>query len=270
MCKFFSSGYLGRTFWGLVTVLVLCAANSLAYGQQPPLVYTQENTGASYPPPDLPDFAHSPIIRQLPDPFVFFSNGNRDTTWSAFEQHRNEWMYAIEQNEIGTKPDCHDCTIVATYVPTSGTKGTLTINVTRQGNPYTLTFTAAIVLPAATGGPFPYIIGMGSATGSMPASMFAGAATVVYNLNSITKYTGGGNAGKAAGSHVADPFYLLYPEYCAGTCNSSNGYPNGSNHGQYAAWTWGVSRLIDGIEQVATNDPNLLPLDTTHSAVTGC
>ncbi|MBV8729617.1 MAG: hypothetical protein JO336_07390, partial [Acidobacteriia bacterium] len=178
----------------LATVLLVCSASSLARAQEPPLVYTVENTGAGYPAPVLPDFAHSIIIRPLPDPFVFF-NGTRDTSWGAFEQHRNEWKYALEQNEIGTKPDCHDCTITATYVPTSDTKGTLTINVTRNGNPYTLTFTAAITLPAATGGPFPYIIGMGSATGSMPAAMFTGAATVVYSLNTITTYTGGGNAG---------------------------------------------------------------------------
>ncbi|MBV8730510.1 MAG: hypothetical protein JO336_11960 [Acidobacteriia bacterium] len=250
-------------------MLLFCAANSLAQGQEPPLVYTVENTGANYAAPVLPDFAHFPITRPLPDPFLFF-NGTRDTSWAAFEKHRNEWMYALEQNEIGTKPDCHDCTITASYAPSSSTSGTLTINVTRNGNPYTLTFTAAITLPAATGGPFPYIIGMGFPTGSMPAAMFTGAATVVYSLNSITKYTGGGQAGKPAGVHTTDPFYQLYPEYCAGTCDSTNGYPNGSNHGQYAAWTWGVSRLIDGIQIAAQQATNPLPLDTTHSAVTGC
>jgi hypothetical protein len=241
--------------------------NSLAQKQQPPLVYTVENTGADFPAPVLPDFAHSPIVRPLPDPFLFF-DGKRDTSWDAFEKHRNEWMSALEQNEIGTKPDCHDCTITATYAPSSSTAGTLTINVVRNGN--TLTFTAAITLPSATGGPFPYLIGMGSPTGSIPASMFAGAATVVYSLNSITKYTGGGEAGQPAGEHTSDPFYKLYPEYCAGTCNASNGYPNGSNNGQYAAWTWGVSRLIDGIEIAAQQSTNPLPLDTKHSAVTGC
>jgi len=271
MHRFLRNLYVAPTRFGLATFLLVCAANSLAQAQQPPLVYTVENTGASYPAPVLPDFAHSPIIRPLPDPFVFF-NGTRDTTWGAFEQHRNEWMYALEQNEIGTKPNCSDCTITASYAPntTTPTKGTLTINVTRNGNPYTLTFTAAIVLPAATGGPFPYIIGMGSATGSMPAGMFTGAATVVYSLNSITRYTGGGDAGQPSGVHTSDPFYQLYPEYCAGTCNSSNGYPNGSNHGQYAAWTWGVSRLIDAIEIASQQTTNPLPLDTTHSAVTGC
>ena len=288
MRKFIRNLYLTQISIGLAAVVFLCAANSLA--QTPPLVYTVENTGASFPAPVLPDFAHAPINRQLPDPFVF-ANGTRDTSWAAFEQHRNEWMQEIYKNEIGTKPDCHDCTITASAALTSANHYTLTITVNRAGNPYTLTFTAAIVLPTPStvcvqpAAGWPYVIGMGSATGSWPASAFnasvaspsgvtvtpAGcAATVVYSLNSITKYTGGGNAGSTSGSHVADPFYQLYPEYCAGYCNASNGYPNGSNHGQYASWSWGISRLIDGIQIVATQATNPLPLDTGHSAVTGC
>ncbi|HSU31684.1 MAG TPA: hypothetical protein VLJ11_10650 [Bryobacteraceae bacterium] len=287
MRRFLRNLRVTRICFGLAAALLL-SANSPAQGQQPPLDYTVENTGANFPPPILPDLAHSPIVRQLPDPFVFF-NGTRDTSWSAYEQHRNEWMNAIEQNEIGVKPDCHDCTITAAYVPTNSTHGTLTINVTRNGN--TLTFTSAIVLPTPSAtcvqpaNGWAYVIGMGSATGSWPASAFNGsltppagvtvpaagcAATVVYSLNSITKYTGGGNAGKASGDHTADPFYKLYPEYCAGTCTAANGHPNGSNHGQYAAWIWGVSRLIDAIQIASQQTTNPLPLDTTHSAVTGC
>lgn len=288
MRLFLRNWHLSQVSIGLAAVSLLCAIPS-ALGQQPPLVYNVENSGAGFAPPVLPDFAHSPLIRQLPDPFVFF-DGTRDTSWPSYEKHRNEWMDAIEQNEIGVKPDCHDCTVTETWVPTSATNGTLTINVSRNGN--MLTLTSAIVLPNTTSGVcvkpangWPYVIGMGSATGSWPASAFnasvnsptgvtvkpAGcAATVVYSLNSITKYTGGGNAGSPSGSHVADPFYKLYPEYCAGYCNASNGYPNGSNHGQYAAWIWGVSRLIDAIQMAAQSTTNPLPLDTGHSAVTGC
>ena len=79
MRKFLRNLYLTRISFGLAAVVLLCAANSLAQAQ-PPLVYTVENTGASYPAPVLPDFAHPPINRQMPDPFVFF-NGTRDTTW---------------------------------------------------------------------------------------------------------------------------------------------------------------------------------------------
>jgi len=229
MRQFLRNLHLTRISFGPAALLLFCAVNSSAQGQQPPLVYNVENTGASYPAPVLPDFAHSPIVRQLPDPFVFF-DGTRDTSWDAFEKHRNEWKKAIEQHEIGEKPDCHDCTITASYAPTSTTRGTLTVNVTRSGNPFTLTFTAAITLPSATGGPFPYIVGMGSATGSMPAAMFNGAATVVYSLNSITRYTGGGNAGTPSGSHVADPFYKLYPDSAGYNSFSRVGYDKGGHY----------------------------------------
>ena len=79
-------------------------------------------------------------------------------------------------------------------------------------------------------------------------------------------------------AHNTDPFYKLYPNLCAGlttagtagACNAANGFPNGSNSAEYAAWSWGISRLIDGIQMVATQATNPLPLDTGHSAVTGC
>jgi len=272
----------------LMVMLLVCAARS--YAQTPPLVYSVENTGASTPAVNFPDFAHTPLIRQLPDPFVF-ANGTRDTSWGAFEQHRNEWKQAIEKYEIGTKPDCHDCTVTAVFVPTVGqpTKGTLTVTIVRNG--HSMTLPAAIVMPTPSAtcvqpaGGWPYVMGMGGATGSWPASAFNAsanspngvtvkptgcAATVVYNLNNVTKYTGGGNANSPSGSHVADAFYTLYPEYCAGYCNAGNGYPNGSNHGQYAAWSWGVSRLIDGLQIATVAATNPLPLDMGHSAVTGC
>ena len=286
MRQFVRNVFQSRKAFGTAAMFLLCAAASMAHGQQLPLAYNVENTGASYPAPVLPDFAHAPIVRPLPDPFTFFS-GTRDTSWGAFEQHRNEWMYAMQQNEIGVKPDCRDCTITTSFAYTAGAatpRGTLTINVTRNGK--TLTFTSAIVFPATSStcaqpaGGWPYVIGMGSATGSWPASAFNAstappsgvtvspsgcAATVVYSLNSITSYKGGQQT-----THNTDPFYLLYPEYCAGVCNATNGYPNGPNHGQYAAWTWGVSRLIDAIQVASQSTSTPLPLDTTHSAVTGC
>ena len=310
-----SPGYL----LGLAAVLLLSAANSPA---QPPLVYTVENTGAGLSPTaTLPAWASLPIIRQLPDPFVFF-NGTRDTSWSASEQHRQEWIAALQQYEQGPKPSCtgtsadavlgvpYVCSVTASYTTTSANHYTLTVVITVTGGPsgtQTLSLSAAIVTPTAsatfapptqsaagTCGPvpangWPWIMGMGGATGSWPATAFGAttkspagvsvpptgcAATIVYNLNTVARYNGGGNAGSASGVHTTDGFYTLYPNLCAGTCTAAQGFPNGQNSGEYAAWSWGISRLIDGIEMVSaptysgTGGP--LPLDTTHSAVTGC
>jgi hypothetical protein len=64
--------------------------------------------------------------------------------------------------------------------------------------------------------------------------------------------------------HTTDPFYQLYPEYCEGICTGT------SNQGEYAAWSWGVSRLIDGMEIATHQSVNPLPIDMKHLAVTGC
>jgi hypothetical protein len=220
-----------------------------------PLVYNVENTGAQYPAPTFPSFAQLPIVRPLPDPFVFFVDGRRDTTFASWEQRRNEIFGAVQNYMLGPKPDCHDCTITATFVPnpTNALQGTLTVNVARNGN--TATLTSTITLPASGSGPFPYVIGIGAGTGSLPASLFTSVAKVPFNNN-----------------QALATFYALYPDLCAGsTCTVATNYgAGGSNSGQYAAWAWGASRFIDGIEIASKQAVNALPLDTTHSAVTGC
>ena len=242
---------------------------------KPPLVYDAENTGANYPAPVFPSFDQLPIIRPLTDPFAFFSKGrhepDRDTRFSSWERRRNEIKAAIEEYEIGPKPDCSDCTVTANYVPPAagveGARGVLTVVVTRNGK--SLTLTSGVFIPTGLGnGPFPAMIAMtffarptGANPGSLPASVFASRpiATVDFVHNQVTAYSFG------AVDHSTDPFYQLYPELCAGTCNGTV-----SNSGQYAAWSWGVSRLIDGIEIAARQAANPLPIDVGHLGATGC
>jgi hypothetical protein len=311
----------------VAAVLLLSAFSALA--QEPPLVYTQENTGAGlYPAPAFPPFAQLPILRQLPDPYLF-ADGKRDTSWSAQEHHRQEYLAALEKYEVGPKPECtgtsadnvlgvaYTCSETASFAFNSGstTSGTLTVNVTVVGptGSHTVTATAPIVLPtvsAACPQPaagWPIIIGMTGPTGTWPASAFnasitppsgvtvpaAGcAATVSFGsffgpgaYAAFGQYNGGATA-----VHNTDGFYQLYPTLCegstspsttAGTCNAANGFPNGSNSGEYAVWAYALSRVVDGLEDISSQnycDSNTgacgsetpLPLDITHSATTGC
>jgi len=239
----------------------------------PPLVYDAENTGARYPTPAFPSFEQLPIIRPLTDPFSFISKrrheDDRDTSFTSWERRRNEIKAAIEKYEIGPKPDCSDCTITANYVPPAaeGARGVLTVNVTRNGK--SLTLTSGVYIPAGMGsGPFPALIAMtffarptGANPGSLPADVITSRpiATVDFVHNQVTAFTFG------AADHSNDPFYQLYPELCAGTCNGTT-----SNSGQYAAWSWGVSRIIDGIEIAARQAVNPLPIDVQHMGATGC
>jgi hypothetical protein len=249
------------------------AQEKRAHDWSVPLVYQAENTGAHYSAPAFPSFERLPIIRPLPDPFRFAA-GYRDTSFASWERRRNEIKAAIEKYEIGAKPDCSDCTITALYTPAAAgaVAGTLAVTVTRNGK--SLTLNERVYIPQGMGdGPFPVLIPMTLAFppffvppvpnyGSLPAEVFSSRpiATIDFFHNDVTVYSFFG-----LNDHATDPFYQLYPELCAGTCNG-----NVSNSGQYAAWAWGVSRLIDGIEIAAHQAVNPLPVDIKHIAVTGC
>src|SRR5262245_19977122 len=232
------------------------AVQAVAQEATPPLVYDVENRGADLPAPTFPSFDQLPIIRPLPDPFVFFKDGRRDTSFESWSERRNEIFGAVQKYMLGPKPDCRDCIITPTFVPstTNPLQGTLTINVTRNG--VTATQTHTVTLPATGSAPFPYIIGFsGTGTGSVPAALLTDVAKISFNNNQILT-----------------AFYSVYPDLCAGAaCTVATNYgKGGSNSGQYAAWSWGVSRVIDAIEILAKQPGTALSLNTARSAVTGC
>lgn len=210
----------------------------LGLSAQLPRVYHVENTGAGYAPPSLPGFNELPVIEPLTDPFMWSDGNGRSTNFSDWARRRNEIKTEIENYEIGIKPSRPD-TITASYAA-----GILTVNVTRNGQ--TLTLTSQVSLPAGNG-PFPAVIGMNSLSGSIPANIFTSRniARITFSHNQVTTYGNPRNT---------DPYYRLYPEL------------NIDNTGQYSAWAWGVSRIIDGLELVQSS----LPVDLKHIAVTGC
>jgi hypothetical protein len=238
----------------------------------PPLVYSVENSGGSYPAPTFPAFDYLPIVRPLPDPFRFF-DGTRSTSFADWERRRAEIKAAFLQYEIGPRPDGSDCTVTAAYTPPAAgsQSGTLSVTVTRKSNGQSLTLTERVWLPdAQTWGPGPYpalipmtwfAFGTGANYGSMPAAVFSTRpiATIDFKHDDVAQYFSFG-----APNH---PFLRLYPEFNFGAQYDAS---QPGNIGKYAAWTWGISRLIDGII-IAANDPvNPLPIDVKHLAVTGC
>lgn len=206
------------------------------FAQEIPLVYHVENTGADCTEPPLPAFADLPVIKPLTDPFEWSDGSGRDTSFVNWTCRRAEIKAEIEHYEIGEKPDRPD-SITASY---SG--GTLTVNVTVNGN--TLTLTSAVTLPAGDG-PFPAVIGMGGGTGSLQPDIFTShnVATIPFNFGQVMAWQ------QTRGS---EPINKLYPDL--------------TYMGAYSAWSWGVSRLIDGLELVSGD----LNLDLKHLAVTGC
>ncbi|WP_340110717.1 T9SS type A sorting domain-containing protein [Maribellus mangrovi] len=219
----------------LLLLIITCLLTS-SFAQEIPLVYSVENTGKDFPVPNLPDFENLPAIEPLPDPFLWADGCGRDTTFTNWERHRNEFKAMIEKYEIGTKPDRPE-DITANY-----SNGTLTVNITVNGN--TLTLTSQVVLPTGEG-PFPAVIGMTGGSGSLPSNIFSSRniAQISFNFGQVMAHQ------QVRGS---EPINEIYPEL--------------TYMGAYSAWPWGVSRLIDGLELVQDE----LPIDLSHLAVTGC
>ncbi len=206
------------------------------FAQQLPFVYGTENSGARFPKPVLPTLDELPVVAPLTDPFAWSDGSGRSTDFKDWERRRNEIGAEIQHYEIGEKPVRPD-TISATYVD-----GLLTVNVTENGQ--TLTITSKIILPEGTG-PFPAVIGIGRGSGSLPTDIFAsrGIAQIPFNFGNVMAWQ------QKRGN---EPINKLYP--------------NLVHMGAYAAWSWGVSRLIDGMELVAKD----LPIDLKRLAITGC
>ncbi|HTR80782.1 MAG TPA: T9SS type A sorting domain-containing protein [Bacteroidota bacterium] len=222
----------------LLTLLFNAFAFLASFSQPLPLVYNVENTGAGFSIPYLPSFTELPTIQALPDPFEWADGRGRISYFSDWEHRRAEISAQVQNYEIGVKPPRPD-TITASY-----SAGILTVHVTVNGK--TLTLTSQVILPAGIG-PFPAVIGMNSPSGSIPSSIFSSRniAEITFSHDQVTTY---GNP------QIANPYYQLYPNL------------NPTNTGQYSAWAWGVSRIIDGLELVQDS----LPIDLNHIAVTGC
>lgn len=218
-----------------IILLALLLSAHVVVAQEMPLVYEVENTCVDCPTPYLPSFNELPSVEALPDPFRWSDGRGRITNFSDWAYRRAEIAAEIQHYEIGQKPGRPD-SITASYA-----NGTLTVNVTVNGN--TLTLTSPVTLPDGEG-PFPAIIGMAFGTG-LPESMLTsrGIAQISFNFAQVMAHT------QTRGS---EPINRLYPEL--------------TYIGAYSAWPWGVSRLIDGLELVQDD----LPIDLAHLGVSGC
>ena len=201
-----------------------------------PFRYEVENTGADCQDPILPAINQLPFIEPLTDPFEWSDGSGRVSRFGDWKSRRAEIKAEIEHYEIGEKPDRPD-NITASY-----SNGVLTVKVNVNNN--TLTLTSEVTLPSGQG-PFPAIIGIGSGSGSLPSTIFTDRkiAMIKFNYEQVMAHT------QTRGS---EPINTLYPEL--------------NYMGAYSAWSWGVSRLIDGMELVSSD----LNIDLSHLAVTGC
>lgn len=205
------------------------------FAQTPPLVFDVENRTPSGTCNTAAGNT-STTLSSLPDPFTF-TTGGRVATFDEWTCRRNQIKSDIENYEIGPKQP-KPASVTATY---SG--GRLTVTSTVNGQ--TLTQTANVTVPTGSG-PFPVVIGMNSGTGSLGTNLFTGCIQINFAHDQVVTYANG--SGSISSS---DPYFKLYPS---------------TTIGKYSAWSWGISRLIDGIEIVKAQ----MNADTKRIAVTGC
>jgi hypothetical protein len=255
------SGFAGlvmKRFCSVAALLAVMVGLPVSSRADIPLVYNVEFTGTNFPAPPLPVLPNIPIILPLPDPFAWANDplnmaGTRSTNFTDWSHHRAEFKAQLENYEIGTKPAVDPTNIFASYSATTATNGTLTVRVTNvvAGVTRTLTLTSPITFPPGAG-PFPAIIGMNSPNGSISLGGRA-IATITYFHDQVTTYNAPANS---------NPYYLLYAAPYSPALSVTN-------TGQYSAWAWGVSRIIDGLFKLngmlGTNQINLQRI-----GVTGC
>lgn len=205
------------------------------YAQEIPLVYEVENTGSGFPKPVLPAYEELPVVEPLPDPFEWSDGSSRDTTFESWSHRRSEIKAEIEHYEIGIKPDRPD-TLDAVL------SGDTALIVTVIENGDTLVLHAPVSLPEGEG-PFPAVIALDFLT--LPSSIFTSRniAIIYFSSAQVMAHT------QTRGN---EPINKLYPDL--------------TYMGAYSAWSWGVSRLIDGLELVRDSSA----FDLAHLAVTGC
>ncbi|MGD8863464.1 MAG: hypothetical protein PVI30_25845 [Myxococcales bacterium] len=199
-----------------------------------------EDSGSDCPAPQLPAPGELPAIDGHPDPFMM-TDGTRITSRQDWTCRRAEIKAQVERYESGPKP-------VVAPEAVSGSWSNGRLNVQVMEGEREVSFDIAIDRPSdAPDGPIPLLIGF-SALGviSLDASVFRdnGVATATYNTNVMGAQNGGGSRGDGI-------FYDLY----------------GSDHpaSSMIAWAWGISRIIDALEE--TPEANI---DPHRIAVTGC
>ena len=203
---------------------------------QPPFVYDRENTGAHFPKPAMPGYDDLPEIRTLPNALEGVSS------FADWERRRNVIGAQIQHYGIGEKP-----AVSSESVKARMDGDTLIVDVTVNGQ--TLTLRSEIVYPQ-TGQP-PYALMIGTSGIALPRQLFEGRpiATLVYHEKQVNDYGQWG------------------PHHDRGEHNFDRLYPELTANGAYSEWAWGLSRLLDGLQQLGAEQTKI---DMSHIGVTGC
>jgi len=217
-------------------LLAMAPLSGMADEPEVPLVFKAENTFALYKKPSLPPADKLPIIRELPDPLKGVKK------YKDWGKRRAEIAAQIQHYGIGEKP-----AVSAEQVKARMDGDTLIVDVTVNGQ--TLTLRSEIRYPKT--GQAPYAVMIGTSGISLPRKLFEDRpiATMVFHEKQVNDY---GQFGR---------------HHERGEHNFDRLYPDLKDNGAYSEWAWGLSRIIDGLQQLG---PEVTKIDTQHIGVTGC
>jgi hypothetical protein len=199
-----------------------------------------EDEGADCAVPALPASGSLPTVSKLPDPFKKL-DGSRISQKDEWRCRRQEIKKQAEAYIYGTKH--------AKPASVSGTVSnkTITVNVSDGGK--NASFSVSVELPSTGTAPYPAVIGLSSGFLGFPLDTAIlkseGVAIITYD-----PYVVGAESG-ASRSDKKGAFYTLYG--------------NKSTTGLLLAWSWGVSRILDVLEQ---SGGDVLEVDAI--GVSGC
>ena len=190
----------------------------------------------------MPGYDQLPESQELPDPLAWSNGQGIVSNFGEWSRRRSEIAAEIQHYEIGEKPavDLKDI-----HARMDG--DTLIVDVTVNGE--TLTLRSAIHYPKT--GKAPYALMIGTSMLSLPKLLFQDRpiATMTFHEAQVNDYSQW-RPHHDRGEH---PFDRLYPHL--------------KDNGAYSEWAWGLSRLIDGLQQLGEEKTKI---DMQHIGVSGC
>ena len=218
----------------MLALLTMTAAS--AQKTNIPFVYDVEHTGSKFAAPKMPGIDKLPVIRELPDPL------EKVRSFKDWSKRRSAIGHMIQHYGIGTKP-----AVEASQVKARMDGDTVIVDVTVGQE--TLTLKSVIRYPKE--GQAPYALIIGTDMIALPRQLFEDRpiATTTFTSAQVNDY-------KQFGKH-----------HDRGEHNFDRLYPELKANGAYSEWAWGMSRLIDGLQQLG---PEVTKIDTKRIAVTGC
>ena len=182
-------------------------------------------------------------LYELPNPLLMNDGKTKVESLNDWNRRRLEISEMIQELGIGQKPEVSPEAVKARM-----DGDTLIVNVTENGE--TLTLKSCLHYPT-TGQP-PYALMIGTSMLSLPKPLFENRPIAVMNYHE---------------AQVNDYSQWREPHHDRGEHNFDRLYPELKDNGAYSEWAWGLSRLIDGLEQLGAEKTKI---DVKHIGVSGC